>query len=126
MASNLTSLVPSGTDLLMAFPRMGSHFAGMFGLNWNPLAAFANDTNVSAIITPGASITSAFAQSTVSDPALAATSNYLGFGFVDQVSGLIERLASFDGVFSYVASRWALSTLALVSYSSKSSSVSTC
>ncbi|KAF2871783.1 ubiquitin-protein ligase-like protein [Massariosphaeria phaeospora] len=112
-AANLTSYLPSPADLLMAVPRLLSK-AGFLGEQIDnalgkmrtggsviAVSTVANVTNATAAITSGH-----FVQESV---AAAAT---MAAGSSEEI-GLFQALKNVGSLFSYITSKWAISTFAV-------------
>ncbi|KAL9058083.1 MAG: hypothetical protein Q9162_001945 [Coniocarpon cinnabarinum] len=102
------SFFPSTSDLYMAMPRLGSSIAGFFGVN--DLSWFSNITgnDTSQIFSSTASLLSWTppAARPVDD-----TSSWMPTGLFDGVWLTLSRLSHLDGIFSYLWSKWAITTM---------------
>ena len=124
---NGSSFLPSATDLLFAVPRLAQR-AGSFALFYLPDQL---DEMFSIVRSPGSSIADATAAtSTHNLTTMTSTASFLqvpmatgvavsatdGQGFFSFLKSAfsLQRLSNLDSVFSYLASRWAVSTFFIV------------
>lgn len=111
------SMIPSTSDLLMALPRLGFHLAGVFGFTIEdptPINA-SNATSVVSILDKAFAENPAGKEQVLA--ALADKKTVMGTagGIWAAILGFFQRLSNFDSMLSYIASRWSLSTVVLVS-----------
>lgn len=138
MANN-ASYVPSSADLLMVVPRLARKL-GQFAINALPEqmesvvgklrsggSVIAEATTIDMVNTTSSNTTAAFAQaaSTVARTAAAAATPLADQGgFVSYITAPFnsDTIRGFGGMFSYLGSRWALTTFVIaclpLSYSS--------
>lgn len=131
-AATNTSLIPSAMDLLLVFPRLAQR-AGSFALYHMPDAV---DNIAGKIWSGGSVIADATAQKTIANMTITNTSSAFAQNtaqildaawskagdqstsssvFISMGNGL-AKLKNFGGIFSYLTSRWALTTFAAVSF----------
>jgi len=124
VASN-SSYIPSAKDLLLVLPRLAQR-AGSFALSMDNIAGrifhggsvIADATGQHPVAESTITNMSAFAQSTAS--VLDATFREAWTDSVDDASGslfvsvthFVTKMKSFGGIFSYLTSKWALTTFA--------------
>ena len=100
---------PSPSDLFMVVPRLARHITGVFSdPDDNTTLGWINDTSSAIIESSAPSLNS------TTHPAEETDLSRIQTGF-SLIGSSFQRLANFDGVFSYLASRWAFSTLVIVS-----------
>lgn len=107
--NNMTSFLPSPADLLMAIPRLfgkASSLGDMMRSDGSIIAepTLANLTNGTTATTAGK-----FAQESVAAAAAA-----LASGSTDEIS-MFQAFKNVANFFSYMTSKWAIATFAIVS-----------
>lgn len=109
--ANLSAYVPS-----FALPHLSStSFADVWGFVLDPFGFGTNQSNITTLLSTSASQpVRTFVQSAASTAPPSLVENASDAGIFDHIDGILQRLANFDGVFNYVGSRWALSTIVLV------------
>jgi hypothetical protein len=109
--TNMTSFLPSPADLLMVFPRLfdrASSFGDMLRSGGSVIAepTMANLTNGTTVTAAGK-----FAQESVTAAAAAAVA--AASGSTDEIS-MFQAFKNVASFFSYITSKWAIATFAIV------------
>lgn len=129
MAAN-ASFVPSGTDLLLMVPRLAmklgsfalsnlpEHVDSVFGIMKNEGSIIADATGGDIVNATASNISTAFSHGTSAAAATAAamTAAAPENGFLSYMTMpfTFEGVRGFGGMFSYLGSRWALTTFVVV------------
>jgi hypothetical protein len=106
--SNATSYFPSPADLLMVFPRLLSKASSLSDLVWSGGSVIAEPTKAN-VTNSTAAITEFVQQSAVAAASGMTTSP-------DEI-GIFQALKNVASFFSYITSKWAIATFAIVSMS---------
>lgn len=111
--TNASSYLPSPADLLMVLPRLFSKASSFGDLVWNGGSVIAEPTKANLTNSTVATTAGQFVQQSVAAAAsgLAASPDDIG------IFQALKNVASF---FSYITSKWAIATFAIVSRTSLS------
>jgi hypothetical protein len=106
--SNNTSFFPSPADLLMALPRLLSKASSLGDIMWSGGSVIAEPTKANLTNSTVATTAGQFVQESVAAAAsgLAASSDDIG---------MFQALKNMASFFSYITSKWAIATFAIVS-----------
>jgi hypothetical protein len=106
--SNTTSFFPSPADLLMALPRLLSRVNSLGDIMWSGGSVIAEPTKANLTNSTVATTAGQFVQESVAAAAsgLAASSDEIG---------MFQALKNMASFFSYITSKWAIATFAIVS-----------
>lgn len=106
--NNSLAFVPSPSDLFMAFPRLARQISGLFGAaDDNTTLGWYNGTSDT--------IVEAAAQAkNPSVPPVVQENMSMLHSMLAFLGASFQKLVNFDGVSSYFASKWAISTLIIV------------
>lgn len=100
------SLFPSSSDLLLAFPRLGFSIADFLGFGDGPWSNSTPGNDTSQVLaTASELLNDTFTQ----EPGHPASSTSMGW--LDSILWAIQRVGNFDGIFSYLVSKWASTTI---------------
>lgn len=103
---NSSSYLPSAVDLLMVFPRLLSKAGSLSDLVWSGGSVIAEPTKANMTNTTAA-ITGQFVQ----ESAAAAASSLAA---AQDDFGMFQSLKNVANFFSYITSKWAIATFAIV------------
>lgn len=106
--SNASSYLPSPVDLLMVFPRLFSKASSLGDLVWHGGSVIAEPTKANMTNSTVATTAGQFVQQS----AAAAASGLVASQ--DDI-GMFQALKNVASFFSYITSKWAISTFAVVS-----------
>lgn len=95
----------------MAFPRLGFSIADFFGFGDVPWLNSSTGNDTSQIL---AMTTGALNDTLKQEQAQAGSSSALS-GVINSLWSAVQRVSNFDGIFSYLWSRWAITTILVVS-----------
>ena len=106
--NNASSYFPSPADLLMVFPRLLSKASSLSDLVWSGGSVIAEPTQANMTNTTAAITAGKFIQESV---AAAASVSAVS---PDEI-GIFQALKNMASFFSYITSKWAIATFAIVS-----------
>jgi|TARA_R110002003_G_scaffold96_20_gene7597 hypothetical protein len=109
--ANASSYLPSPADLLMVFPRLFSKASSLGDLVWSGGSVIAEPTKANLTNATVAATAGKFVQ----ESAAAAAS---GLAASQDEIGLFQALKNVASFFSYITSKWAIATFAIVSVTS--------
>jgi hypothetical protein len=105
--SNSSSFLPSPADLLMALPRLLSRASSLGDMMWSGGSVIAEPTKANLTNSTFATTAGQFVQESV-----AAAS---GLAISSDDVGIFQALRNMASFFSYITSKWAIATFAIVS-----------
>jgi hypothetical protein len=108
--SNMTSFLPSPADLLMVFPRLFGKASSLGEMMRSGGSVIAEPTMANLTNGTTATISGKFVQESVAAAAAAAVSS----GSQDEIS-MFQAFKNVASFFSYITSKWAIATFAMVS-----------
>jgi hypothetical protein len=106
--SNSSSFLPSPADLLMALPRLLSRASSLGDIMWSGGSVIAEPTKANLTNSTVATTAGQFVQESVA----AAAS---GLAISSDDVGIFQALRNMASFFSYITSKWAIATFAIVS-----------
>lgn len=109
--ANASSFLPSPADLLMVFPRLLSKASSLGDLVWSGGSVIAEPTKANVTNATVAMTAGKFVQQS----AAAAAS---GIAASQEEIGMFQTLKNMASFFSYITSKWAIATFAIVSHAS--------
>jgi hypothetical protein len=113
--ANASSYLPSPADLLMVFPRLFSKASSLGDLVWSGGSVIAEPTKANLTNATVAATAGKFVQESAAAAAAAAAS---GLAASQDEIGLFQALKNVASFFSYITSKWAIATFAIVSVTS--------
>jgi hypothetical protein len=107
--SNSSSFLPSPADLLMVLPRLLSKASSLGDIMWSGGSVIAEPTKANLTNSTVATTAGQFVQESV-----AAVTSGLAASQQDDI-GIFQALKNVASFFSYITSKWAIATFAIVS-----------
>jgi hypothetical protein len=110
--TNVSSYLPSAMDLLMVIPRLFTKANSLGDLVWSGGSVIAEPTQANLTNSTAATTAGQFIQESVAAAASAAS----GLAGTQDDIGIFQALKNVASFFSYITSKWAIATFAIVSH----------